>query len=64
MAEEKKQGGEPCISCAVCMKEIPGDVEHTIEGQEYVQHFCGLECYQKWHEKHEQEHGAEERKER
>ena len=38
------------------MKEIPGDVEHTVEGQEYVQHFCGTDCYHKWHEKHEREH--------
>lgn len=33
------------INCSVCCKEIPLDVIFTPEGAEYVEHFCGLDCY-------------------
>ena len=39
--------------------EIPTEVEHTAEGQEYVHYFCGIDCYRAWHEKHEREHPGE-----
>lgn len=32
-------------ACCVCCKEIPLDAAFTPEGAEYVEHFCGLECY-------------------
>lgn len=38
---------EPSTSCCVCCKEIPLDAAFTPEGAEYVEHFCGLECYQR-----------------
>lgn len=36
---------EPTTSCCVCCKEIPLDAAFTPEGAEYVEHFCGLDCY-------------------
>jgi len=39
---------EPITSCCVCCKEIPLDAAFTPEGAEYVEHFCGLECYQRF----------------
>lgn len=39
---------EPTTSCCVCCKEIPLDAAFTPEGAEYVEHFCGLECYQRF----------------
>ena len=39
---------EPTTSCCVCYKEIPLDAAFTPEGAEYVEHFCGLECYQRF----------------
>lgn len=39
---------EPSTSCCVCCKEIPLDAAFTPEGAEYVEHFCGLECYQRF----------------
>jgi hypothetical protein len=41
------------------MKEMPHDLAHTLEGPDYVHHFCGLECYRKWQE----QQAAEDRKE-
>jgi len=34
------------ISCLICSKEIPLDAAFTPEGAQYVEHFCGLECYE------------------
>lgn len=36
------------VDCCVCCKEIPLDAAFTPEGAEYVEHFCGLECYQRF----------------
>ncbi len=36
------------IACAVCLEEIPATVATSQEGDEYAQHFCGLECYDQW----------------
>lgn len=37
-----------CTTCCVCCKEIPLDAAFTPEGAVYVEHFCGLECYQRF----------------
>jgi predicted signal transduction protein with EAL and GGDEF domain len=39
---------EPTTSCCVCCKEIPLDAAFTPEGAEYVEHFCGLDCYERF----------------
>jgi hypothetical protein len=36
------------VSCKVCMKEIPVSEAIVPEATEYVAHFCGVECYDKW----------------
>ena len=36
------------VSCAVCQKEIPKSVALSSEDQDYVLHFCGLDCYEEW----------------
>ena len=37
-----------CTTCCVCGKEIPLDAAFTPEGAEYVEHFCGLDCYERF----------------
>ncbi|HEE9764846.1 DUF3330 domain-containing protein (plasmid) [Stutzerimonas stutzeri] len=37
-----------CTSCCECCQEIPLDAALTVEGSEYVLHFCGLECYERF----------------
>lgn len=39
------------VSCETCMKEIPLDEAKSSEGTDYVIHFCGLECFEKWQQK-------------
>ncbi len=36
------------IPCDVCRKEVPLSEAMIPEAEEYVAHFCGLECYEKW----------------
>lgn len=36
------------VSCEVCLKEIPGDAVNVTDAQDYVHHFCGLECLDAW----------------
>jgi hypothetical protein len=36
------------LSCKICLEEIPSSVSNHGEGDEYAQHFCGIECYSIW----------------
>jgi hypothetical protein len=36
------------VNCAVCLKEIPADSIKLADAQDYVQHFCGLDCLEIW----------------
>jgi hypothetical protein len=49
---EKMTPKEPeHVSCDICMKEIPIDEAKSSEATDYVVHFCGLECFEKWKQK-------------
>ncbi len=39
------------VQCKVCLKEIPLSEAKSAEATEYVAHYCGLDCYEKWMEK-------------
>jgi len=36
------------VACTVCRHEVPVDESINAEATDYVAHFCGLECYQRW----------------
>lgn len=46
------------VDCEVCLTEIPRDSAVTAESSDYVVHFCGLTCYQRWLDRQRQETGA------
>ena len=48
MIEQKNKLGEGMVACDVCLKEIPRSEAKVEEASDYVVHFCGLECYDKW----------------
>ena len=51
---EKPTPKEPKnVKCDVCLTEIPESVAMSSEGDEYTQHYCGIECYDKWRESEE-----------
>lgn len=50
MSEDKKPVADEKVACEVCMKEIPRSEAKVEEAADYVAHFCGLACYEKWQE--------------
>jgi hypothetical protein len=36
------------FSCEVCLKEVPADSVKVTDAQDYVHHFCGLDCLEAW----------------
>ncbi|MFO7543688.1 MAG: DUF3330 domain-containing protein [Thiobacillus sp.] len=36
------------MSCEVCLNEIPSDSVGLTDAQDYVHHFCGLNCLEAW----------------
>ena len=45
------KSNEEHVHCDVCMKEIPASEAKSAEATDYVAHFCGLDCYEKWKQK-------------
>jgi hypothetical protein len=43
------------VSCDICLKEIPVDEAKSFEAVDYIVHFCGLECFDKWQQKKQSE---------
>ena len=50
MTEKKTPAKEELVACEICLTEIPISEAKNDEVNEYVRHFCGLECYGKWME--------------
>ena len=50
MNNENDSQQEKNIACEVCLKEIPISESKSAEANDYVAHFCGLDCYEKWYE--------------
>jgi hypothetical protein len=36
------------VACTICMKEVPISESIVSEATDYVAHFCGADCYDKW----------------
>jgi hypothetical protein len=36
------------LACAICLEEVPYDSSGLADVQDYVQHFCGLDCLAQW----------------
>jgi len=48
MAITDKSAELETVACEVCLKEVPVSEATVPEATDYVVHFCGLDCYQKW----------------
>lgn len=55
MATNEKAGKEDPIQCDNCLKEVPGSAAHVAEAEDYIINFCGLDCYEQWIKKAENE---------
>lgn len=55
-ASDKPVPTEPqTLRCEVCLTEIPASVATSAEGPDYVHHFCGIDCMDRWQKKSAQE---------
>lgn len=36
------------VVCTICREEVPMSEAMNVEASDYVAHFCGLDCYQRW----------------
>jgi len=50
MTEKFKPAEPDIVACEICLKDIPDSVAQTMEGEDYIHHYCGLECYKIWQE--------------
>lgn len=41
----------PKVRCAECLKQLPADRAVKSETQDYIRHFCGLDCLHEWERK-------------
>jgi hypothetical protein len=40
--------GSATIACSACKDEVLVTEALSFEASDYVAHFCGLDCYQRW----------------
>lgn len=40
------------LTCDFCLKDLPAKDSIREEGEDYVAHFCGLECFEAWQKRH------------
>lgn len=36
------------LACDICLEEVPYDSAGLADVQDYVHHFCGLDCLEQW----------------
>ena len=54
---EKPTPEEPSVvACSICLAEIPESVAMSSEADDYTQHFCGINCYNKWRDEADNAH--------
>jgi hypothetical protein len=41
---------QPLLDCDICLEEIPVSELTSDEARDYVAHYYGLACYQRWSE--------------
>jgi hypothetical protein len=54
MTDNNQPPAEAIVPCEVCLKEVPASAAKSEEAADYVHHFCGLDCYEKWQKQLEQ----------
>ena len=58
MTQASQDTTHQTVACELCLKEVPASEAVVPEAGDYVAYFCGLDCYQRWHAKLEQENAT------
>ena len=48
IAQCDDEEGCSLVACEICMAEVPADAVNVTDAQDYVHHFCGLGCLERW----------------
>jgi hypothetical protein len=48
MTEHSDNSYDGKVACEICLTQIPHTEAQSMEGDEYVLFFCGLDCYDQW----------------
>jgi hypothetical protein len=48
MNDKNKPTEHETVPCEICLKEIPRSKAKNVEVDDYILHFCGVDCYDKW----------------
>ena len=48
MSHEANVKDQELISCEVCLKSVPKQDSKSVEADDYVAYFCGLDCFDAW----------------
>ncbi len=48
MSQENYTDEIVLVPCHICLAEVPISEVIVSEAADYVAHFCGLECYDRW----------------
>ena len=51
MNDQKNKSNKKLVPCEVCLTGIPLSEAKVEEASDYVAYFCGLDCYDKWRHK-------------
>ena len=43
------------VDCETCLEEIPASLSEHSEAPDYMTHYCGLACTEKWREQQQKE---------
>jgi len=57
MIDKKDMIDEASIECAICLEEIPGSTAKGSDAQDYMQYYCGIDCYKEWQDKQKDSKG-------
>ena len=58
MSKPAHNHDEQLVSCEICLKSIPVAESNSVETEDYVAYFCGLECYDLWKRQQAREKSA------
>ena len=47
-AQHRAAASGALVRCAECLKQIPAERAVKAETEDYVRHFCGLDCLHRW----------------
>lgn len=59
MTEQTGSSFDGQVACEICLTQIPHTEARSMESDDYVLYFCGLDCYDQWNREGDRESPGE-----